>query len=142
MQVCEIMNRNVVYISPEETVSLAARLLARHNIGALPVCGADGALQGVLTDRDIVLRCVALNRDPARTAAGEIMSRGVLTASPGEEAAAAGRRMAQGQVRRLPVVENGSVVGVLSLGDLALRAETDLEAGKALEKISANARSL
>jgi len=142
MQVREIMNRSVVSVSPEETVDLAARLLARHNIGALPVCTSDGKLQGVLTDRDIVLRCVALNRDPAATKTGDIMSRGVLTASPAEDAAAAGRVMAQGQVRRLPVVEGGKVVGFLSLGDLAVRAGTDMEAGKALGKISANLRSL
>ena len=59
MQVRELMNQSVVSITPGESASLAARLLARHQLGALPVCGEDGGLRGIVTDRDIVTRCVA-----------------------------------------------------------------------------------
>ena len=59
MQVKDLMSSGVISITPEENASLAARLIARHNIGALPVCSSDGKLRGILTDRDIVLRCVA-----------------------------------------------------------------------------------
>jgi len=142
MLVKDLMTPGAVTVEPGSSVALAAKLISRHNVGLLPVCSPDKRLRGVVTDRDIVLRCVALNRDPAATKTGDIMSRGVLTASPAEDAAAAGRVMAQGQVRRLPVVEGGKVVGFLSLGDLAVRAGTDMEAGKALGKISANLRSL
>ena len=65
MQVREVMNPHVVTIDPAESAALAARLLARHNIGALPVCSANGQLQGIVTDRDIILRCVAPEEDPA-----------------------------------------------------------------------------
>ena len=142
MKICEIMNRNVVSVPPEETVSLAARLLARHNIGSLPVCTAEGKLRGVLTDRDIVLRCVAADMDPKTAKVRDVMSMGILTVSPGDEPAEAGRKMAEGQVRRLPVVEKGNLVGVLSLGDLAVHRGTDMEAAKALGEISSNFRSL
>ncbi|MBQ4322205.1 MAG: CBS domain-containing protein [Oscillospiraceae bacterium] len=142
MKICDIMNRNVVAVSPEETVSLAARLLARHNIGSLPVCTADGRLRGVLTDRDIVLRCIAADMDPKTTEVREVMSIGVLTVSPADEPAKAGRKMAEGQVRRLPVVEKEQLVGIVSLGDLAVHRDTDMEAAQALGEISSNLRKL
>lgn len=64
LQVRDIMNPHVVSIDPTESAALAARLLARHNVGSLPVCGSGGQLQGMVTDRDIVLRCVAAEEDP------------------------------------------------------------------------------
>ncbi|MBQ5583635.1 MAG: CBS domain-containing protein, partial [Ruminiclostridium sp.] len=66
MQVSEVMNRNVVTIDPGESVALAARLLSRHNVGSLPVCGPGGRLLGIVTDRDIVLRCVAPEENPSQ----------------------------------------------------------------------------
>ena len=66
MQVSELMNSHVISVTPDETASLAARLLHRHNIGSLPVCEDDGKLKGILTDRDIVLRCVAAETDPQK----------------------------------------------------------------------------
>ena len=74
MQVRDLMSSSVVSIAPDESVALAARLLSRHNIGSLPVCGADGRLRGIVTDRDIVLRCVAAEENPANTPVREIMS--------------------------------------------------------------------
>ena len=70
MQVKEVMSRRIIAISPEETVAVAARLLSQHNIGALPVCSRDGRLRGMVTDRDIVVRCVAAGDDPERTCGG------------------------------------------------------------------------
>ena len=64
MQVRDLMSHGVVTIEPGESASLAARLLSRHNIGSLPVCGEDGRLRGIITDRDIVLRCLAAEEDP------------------------------------------------------------------------------
>ena len=81
MQVKEVMSRRIIAISPEETVAVAARLLSQHNIGALPVCSRDGRLRGMVTDRDIVVRCVAAGDDPERTRVAEIMTRRVLAAS-------------------------------------------------------------
>ena len=74
MRVRDLMNPSVVSITPEESAALAARLLSRHGLGALPVCGEDGSLRGIVTDRDIVLRCVAAEEDPAQTPVKQIMS--------------------------------------------------------------------
>ena len=118
--------------------SLAARLLARHQLGALPVCGEDGGLRGIVTDRDIVTRCVAAETDPHKVPVREIMSRNCAVISPEEDAAEAARLMGAGQVRRLPVLEDGKVVGMVSLGDLAKCRACDMEAAEALSEISEN----
>ena len=67
MQVRDLMNPSVVSITPSESASLAARLLSRHNVGSLPVCGEDGGLRGIVTGRDIILRCVAGEEAPLKT---------------------------------------------------------------------------
>ena len=138
MQVRDLMSRDVVFVSPEEPVSVAARLLSRNNVGALPVCSRDGRLRGMLTDRDIVLRCVAAQQDPNRTSVRSIMTCRVVSADPGEDAGAAIARMGSEQVRCLPVTEGGRVVGMLSLGDVALRRSSPEEAAGCLEAISQN----
>jgi len=136
MQVSELMNPSVVSISPDDSATLAARLLSRHNIGSLPVCGEDGGLRGIVTDRDIVTRCVAAEEDPGEIKVRDIMTRNCAVASPGDDVREAARKMAEGQVRRLPVLENDKVVGILSLGDIALSQRCGMEASKALTEIS------
>ena len=121
MQVRDLMNPSVVTITPQESASLAARLLSRHNLGALPVCGNDGGLRGIVTDRDIVLRCIAAEDDPAQTQVKDIMTRNCAVVSPDDDAREATRLMAARQVRRLPVLEGGKVVGMVSLGDLVIQ---------------------
>lgn len=138
MQIRELMTPGVVSITPDESAALAARLIARHNIGALPVCSNDGRLLGVVTDRDIVLRCVAAEEDPAQTPVRFIMSKSCLTISPNDDIRQAAHLMAGNQVRRLPVVEDSKVVGMLSLGDLARSRQLDMEASLALSEISDN----
>ncbi|MCL2843046.1 MAG: CBS domain-containing protein [Oscillospiraceae bacterium] len=138
MLIRDMMSPNVVSITPEESAALAARLLYRHNIGSLPVCGGDGRLRGMLTDRDIVLRCVAAESDPATTQVKEIMTKGIVSVSPNDDARVATRLMAEAQVRRLPVLSDGKVVGMVSLGDLAKTRAHDMEASKALSEISTN----
>ncbi|WP_186567255.1 CBS domain-containing protein [Lawsonibacter celer] len=136
MQVRDLMNPSVVSITPGESAALAARLLSRHNLGSLPVCGEDGGLRGIVTDRDIVLRCVAAEEDPAQTQVKDIMTRNCAVVSPDDDAREATRLMAAKQVRRLPVLENDKVVGMVSLGDLAKSHRFDMEASKALSEIS------
>ncbi|MCL1820970.1 MAG: CBS domain-containing protein [Oscillospiraceae bacterium] len=138
MRVSQIMNTNVVSVTTDESATLAARLLNRHNIGSLPVCSLDGRIRGILTDRDIVLRCIAAENDPSTTKVGDIMSRGVVSVSPDDDVGEAARIMAADQVRRLPVTQDGRIVGMLSLGDMAKRHEYDMEAAKALSDISSN----
>ena len=138
MEVKELMNPGVVWVEPTATAALAARLLSRHNLGALPVCAGDGRLRGMVTDRDIVLRCVAAEDDPAQTMVRDIMTRNCATVAPGDDCREATRLMAAQQVRRLPVVEGGKVVGMISLGDLAKSRRFDMEAAQALSEISEN----
>ncbi|HIW93764.1 MAG TPA: CBS domain-containing protein [Candidatus Flavonifractor merdipullorum] len=140
MRVRELMSDQVVSVTPGESAALAARLLDRREVGALPVCGADGRLQGIVTDRDIVLRCVAAGRDPAHTPVSQIMSRNCAWVTPGAETTDAAQVMGAAQVRRLPVVERGKVVGMLSLGDLVCSHSCDAAAGAALLHISRNIR--
>ena len=136
MKVSDIMSGRVVTIGQKEPVIAAARLLKRMNLGALPVTDDSGRLRGILTDRDIVLRCVASGSDPRTLEVREIMSRGVVTAAPGTEISEAARLMRGDQVRRLPVVEGGKLVGMLSLGDLASRPVCIDEAGDVLSAVS------
>ena len=138
MQVRDLMNPNVVTVEPSSSAALAARLISRHNVGSLPVCGEDRRLRGVVTDRDIVLRCVAAEEDPAQTPVRDIMTRGCATVSPGADCREAPRLMSLHQVRRLPVVEEGRLVGMISLSDLARSGRFDLEAAQALCEISEN----
>ena len=138
MQVKDLMNPSVVSIEPQSSAALAARLISRHNVGALPVCSSDRRLRGMVTDRDIVLRCVAAEEDPAQTPVRDIMSRRCTTISPQEDCREASRLMALHQIRRLPVVEEGKLVGMLSLGDLARSHRYDMEAAQTLCEISEN----
>ena len=138
MEVRDLMNASVVSVEPTSSAALAARLISRHNVGALPVCSEDKRLRGMITDRDIVLRCVAAEEDPAQTTVRDIMTRNCATVAPGDDCREATRLMAAQQVRRLPVVEGGKVVGMISLGDLAKSRRFDMEAAQALSEISEN----
>ncbi len=136
MKLREVMTNPVIRIHPDESVSVAARTLAHYNIGAIPVCGSDGRICGLVTDRDIVTRCLAANRSPASTTVREVMTSNVISARPDMDTALAASLMGREQVRRLPVVENGRLCGMVSLGDLALKEETSIDAGDALAEIS------
>jgi CBS domain-containing protein len=138
MKVRDIMSQPVIRIGAEEPVSVAARTLTHYNIGALPVCGADGSICGMVTDRDIVTRCLAANRSPEATSVREIMSAGVLSVSPDLEVNAAAGLMGRRQVRRLPVVEKGRLCGMVSLGDIATKEESAYDAADALTQITEN----
>ena len=138
MKLREIMTNPVIRIHPDESVAVAARMLERYNIGILPVCGNDGKIRGLVTDRDMVTRCIAAGKYPAQTRVGEIMTRQVISAPPDMDGALAAGLMGSRQIRRLPVVENGKLCGMVSLGDLAADVQTAYDAGDALAEISGN----
>ncbi len=138
MKVSDIMTKNVIRISPEESAEVAARTLTHYNIGALPVCGSDGRLCGVVTDRDLVIRCMASGKMPTKTAVKNVMTGQVLSVEPDMDASAAAQLMGSRQVRRLPVVENGKLCGMISLGDIARQNSEQLLAAQALNGITAN----
>ena len=136
MKVRELMSNPVIRIHPEESVAVAARTLARYNIGILPVCGYDGRICGRVTDRDLVTRCIASGRSASMTPVREVMTTQILSVRPDMDANMAAGIMGRAQVRRLPVLENGRLCGMVSLGDLAVRDETGMNAGDALGEIS------
>lgn len=137
MKIREVMTQPVIRIGADETVEVAARTLAHYNIGALPVCGSDGRLQGLVTDRDLVTRCIAAGRNPGMTKVSQVMSGSVVGIPPDLETKDAAEIMGRRQIRRLPVLENEKLCGMVSLGDLT-RGEAD--AGRALTQISSNVR--
>lgn len=141
MKLRDVMTTPVIRIHPDETVAVAARTLSHYNIGILPVCGGDGKLCGLVTDRDLVTRCLAAGRSPVNTMVRDVMTAKVISAQPDLDGAAAANLMGKEQIRRLPVVENGRLCGMVSLGDLATRQETSLDAGDALSDISSRLSS-
>ena len=136
MYIKVMMTHRTVSVSQDEPITAAARLLKRDNIGSVPVCDSKGKLQGIITDRDIVLRCVAAGVDPDKTPIREVMTTGVFTVAPTDTVESAAALMGKAQVRRLPVCENGTLVGMLSLGDLACCGACNMEASAALTEIS------
>ncbi len=138
MKVRDIMTKDVIRIDAGENVEVAARTLAQHNIGILPVCDGNGKVCGLVTDRDIVTRCLASGRDPANTAIRDVMTGQVTSVQPDMEAGVAAHLMGRKQVRRLPVMEDGKLCGMLSLGDLTKREESIMDAADALTDITDN----
>ncbi len=138
MKVKEIMTPEVIGIREHETVEVAARTLEHYNIGALPVYGLGGTVCGMITDRDMVTRCIAANREPSKTTVGQIMTNRLTSVTPDTDVAMVARIMAKHQIRRLPVLEGGRLCGMVSLKDLAVREESAMDAADALTDISAN----
>ncbi len=138
MKIREVMTPDVIKIDPNEQVEVAARMLTHYNIGMLPVCAGDGRLCGVVTDRDLVTRCMAMGKLSGMTKVRDVMSNAVISAAPDMDTGAAAQLMGRKQIRRLPVVEGGKLCGMVSLGDLAVRQESNPDAAEALGEISSN----
>ena len=124
----EIMTQKPVTVQVTDTVVAAARSMRDGNIGDVVVVDND-QIHGILTDRDIVVRALAEGRDPARTTVGEICSRELTTLSPNDAIGDAEKTMRARAIRRLPVVEGGRPVGIVSLGDLAVEKNPDSTLG-------------
>lgn len=138
MKVKDVMTVPAVRIHPKEPVSVAARTLAHYNLGVLPVCGNDGRVCGLVTDRDLVIRCLAAGRKPEQTLVQDVMTAQIIAAKPEMDVGAAAHLMGRAQVRRLPVIENGKLCGMVGLGDLACREESVMDAADALADITSN----
>lgn len=140
MKVFDLMSEHIVTVGAAEPVTAAARLLKQHNIGAIPVCDDGGRLRGIITDRDITVRCTASGASADKMKVSDAMTRGVLTVDANAYIGDAARLMADAQVRRLPVCRDGRLVGMLSLADIARCTDCDTEAAAALSEISSNIR--
>ncbi len=135
MKVRDIMTSDVSYVTVNADITKVADIMKSLDVGIVPVCDENKNPVGVITDRDIVLRSVTENNNTNQHV-GNIMSRNIVSVNSDTDAHEAASLMAQNQIRRLPVVENNKIVGILSLGDLANVNIHVNEAGDALSSIS------
>lgn len=135
MQLSEVMTRNVETIRPDATLQEAAEKMKSLDVGVLPV--ADGQLKGILTDRDIVVRCIAEGREARSCKVSEVMSRDVATCHEDQDVQEAAKLMQEKQIRRIVVLNrDDKIVGIISLGDLATDIGNKNLSRKVLEKVS------
>ena len=134
-KVHEVMTSRPRAVEPQTTVREAAQLMESEDVGSLPVVEQGARLVGVVTDRDIVLRVVAAGLDPDSTAVGSVASRELVTLDPEDDLDEALTLMAREQVRRLPIVRENELVGVLSQADVA-KAAKEKDVGEVVEAIS------
>ena len=119
MKVKDCMCNDVCCVKPETTVSEVAKLMGQNHIGCIPVCNENNQICGIVTDRDILLRAVACDKDTKTCKVSDIMTCDVCTCQEDEEMSNAQNKMSKHQIRRLPVCDNNNqVVGILTIGDL------------------------
>ncbi|MEH7355017.1 CBS domain-containing protein [Neobacillus drentensis] len=133
-EIRDIMTENVESCTLLDNMFEVAVKMKDLNVGAIPIVNQE-KLVGMITDRDIVIRGVA-EKHPGSTKVEDIMSKTLVTVTPGTSSKEAAKLMAEHQIRRLPVVDNGKLIGIVSLGDFAIRELTDDQAKEALTEIS------
>jgi CBS domain-containing protein len=131
----DVMSPDCQCIGENESVVDAAKRLAELGVGSMPICGEDDRLKGMLTDRDIVVKVLAQDRDPAQTTAGELGEGKPVTIGADDSISEAISTMAQHQVRRLPVIDGHELVGIVSQADLARHVDEE-QVGELVESIS------
>lgn len=136
--VTDVMTRNVRTLTPSDTVASAAKAMGELNVGVIPVCEGDKLL-GVVTDRDIVVRAVAQGLD-GNTPLAKVMSTDVRTARESDDLDTVLADMASSQIRRLPVLDGAErLVGIISIGDIAVKGQDEEDVGQSLADISSPA---
>lgn len=123
MRVKECMCDNVVWVGQDNTVCDVAKLMSENHIGSVPVCDDQQNVIGIVTDRDIILRSIACDKDIKQTKVSEIMTTDVVRTSKDTDVSWVADIMARNQIRRIPVVENEKLVGIITVGDLARNKE-------------------
>ena len=134
MKVKDIMTADPATVGPNDLVAQAATLMKQEDCGAIPVV-RDNTLIGIITDRDIAIRAVAAGRDPKTTKVSEVMSADPITVGPDDDVSEAASIMAKSQIRRLPVVEKGKLLGIVVTAQLA-RREKASDVGETIKEIS------
>lgn len=136
MRVRECMSNKTIYAGTETTLSDISKLMQSNDVGIIPICNNEKKVLGVVTDRDIIVRGIANNKDMNTTKAHEIMTTGVIKTTPDTDAVDAARTMSCNQIRRLPVIKDEQFIGMLSIGDLAKNEDISYgKVGIALEHI-------
>lgn len=118
MRVKECMCGEVCWVKPDTKIYEIAKIMEQNHIGCVPVCNEQNCIVGIITDRDIILRGIACDKDVKSTNASDIMTSNVCTCNQNDDILDAERKMATNQIRRIPVVDNNKVIGMLTLGDL------------------------
>lgn len=136
MKISEIMTKEVISLSAEDTVERAAELMKEYNIGSIPVNTEGRGVVGIVTDRDIILRCVAEGKDIKTQKVRDIMTSNPVVGDENIDVNDATRIMGERQIRRLPIISNNKLVGMVSLGDLALEPNLKQETTDVLSEIS------
>ncbi|MEU2514655.1 CBS domain-containing protein [Streptomyces syringium] len=131
----EIMTEGAECVGAQESVLDAARKMTQLGVGALPICGTDDKLKGVLTDRDIVVKVLGAGKDPSTVQAGELAQGEAVTIGADDDAGEILRTMGSHKVRRLPVIDGHRLVGMVALADVA-RSLPDRQVGDLLEALS------
>jgi CBS domain-containing protein len=131
----DIMTRDVTCVGENEDMLTAARKLAELNVGAMPICGDDNRLKGMLTDRDIVIKVLASGKQPSDVKAGELAQGKPVTIGADDDVQEILRTMGEHKVRRLPVIDGHQLVGIVALADVA-RALPDRPVGELVDAIS------
>jgi CBS domain-containing protein len=132
----DVMTPEAKCVGEDDSILDAAKQMSELGVGALPICGRDDRLKGMLTDRDIVVKVLAQGRDPASTTAGELGEGKPVTIGADDSVAEALETMKAHAVRRLPVIDGHELIGIVSQGDLAQNVDED-EVGELVEAISA-----
>lgn len=137
MKVKDCMCNNVTYITPNSTICDCAKLMKGEHVGCIPVCDTNENVVGVVTDRDVILRCVACGKDTTTTPVSEIMTSKVCCCGENDELNNVEKIMTENQIRRLPVVDdNNKIIGILTLGDLCKHENVETQnVGKTIEDI-------
>ena len=132
----DVMTQDATCVQENETIREAASHLAELDVGAMPICGEDNRLKGMLTDRDIVVKALAQGKDPGSTRAGELAEGKPVTIGADDSIQEALRTMAEHKVRRLPVIDGHDLVGIVALADIAREVEDDASKGDLIQAIS------
>ncbi len=127
MKVKDCMCHEVSCVTPESTVKDCAKIMCNKHVGCIPVCDASQNVVGLVTDRDVILRSIACDKDVSQTPVSDIMSCSVCCCNPDTDIEQAEKLMSQNQIRRLPVVENNKIVGIITLGDLSANQNVSTE---------------
>lgn len=133
MKLKEIMSKDIACANSNDSIEKAAQLMKQYNVGSIPICSQNKVV-GIVTDRDIALRSVASGQ--FSQSVGEIMTGNPVTGTPDMDVHEAAKIMGEKQIRRLPVVENNSLVGIVSLGDISVEPKLQDNAEQALKNIS------
>lgn len=136
MKIREIAMKEVYCANAATDLSEVASMMKRHNIGVVPVCEGK-KMVGIITDRDLVVSCMAADMNPKDCIAREFMTANPVNVTPDTDLEEAARLMGREQLHRLPVIEDGNLVGMLSLGDVSLALGNDNLVAETLRKISA-----